>query len=157
MITSATAPPPCLPRSTSSTAPSSAAACPATPTRNSSNSSMLSSAPSGPARSSMRLPTTMPPTSIPRSNSGSPITRDGGSISPRPPPRGSTPSKASSRSSPAGVSDAASSNPSPISRTPSAAISTSTTNPQNPSSGPNPPTPSSPNSAACLYLLNESV
>jgi transposase len=70
---------------------------------------------------------------------------------------GSTPSKASSQSSPADKSDVASSNLSPTSKTPSAATSESTTNPQNHSSGPNQPTPSSPNSADCLYLLNESV
>src|SRR6266851_9518172 len=157
MIISATAPPPCLPRSTSSTAPWSAAVCRATPTRNSSSSSMLSSVPSGPARSSMPSPTTTPRTSIHPSNSGSPTTRDGSSISPRPPPPGSTPSRASSQLSPAGASDAASSNLSPTSRTPSAAIFASTTGPQNPSSGPNQPTPSSPNLPACLYLPNESV
>ena len=84
----------------------------------------------GPARSSTPSPTTTPPTSIPRSRSGSPIIRAGSSISPPPPHPGSTPSKASSPSSPADASDAASSNPSPTSKTPSAATSASTTDPQ---------------------------
>jgi hypothetical protein len=50
------------------------------------------------------------PKSLPRrkpgSSSGSPIIRAGCSISPRPPHPGSTPSKVSSRPSPAGASDA---------------------------------------------------
>ncbi len=90
-------------------------------------------------------------------SSGSPIIRAECSISPRPPHPGSTPSRASFQSSPAGKSGAASSNLSPTSKRPSAATSESTTDPQNHSSGPNQPTPSSPTSHACLYLLNESV
>ena len=110
-----------------------------------------------PGRISMPSPITTPPTSIPRSSGGSPITRAGSSISPQLQHPGSTPSKASSQSSPADKSDVASSNLSPTSKMPSAATSESTTNPQDHSSGPSQPTPSSPNSADCLYLLNESV
>ena len=65
---------------------------------------------------------TTPPTSIPRSWNGWPIIRDGSSISHRPRPPGSTPSRASSRSSPAASSGAACSSPWPTSRTPSPAI-----------------------------------
>jgi len=93
----------------------------------------------------------------PKSDSGSPIIRDGCFISPRPPHPGSTPSKASSRSSPADKSGVASSNPLPTWKTQLAATSASTTDPQNRSSGPNQPTPSSPSSLACLHPLNESV
>src|ERR1700737_50196 len=129
--TSVTAPPPCLPPSTSSTAPWSAAACPATPTRSSSSSSTPSSALSGLAGLSMPSPTTTPPTSIPRSSGGSPIPRAGSSISPQRQHPGSTPSKASSQSSPADKSDVASSNLSPTSKTPSAATSETQPNPKN--------------------------
>ena len=69
---------------------------------------------------------------------------------------GSTPSRASSRPSPAGVSGGASSSPCSTSRTPSPATSASTTGRPSPSSGPSPPTLSSPSSPGSLYLLNES-
>jgi Homeodomain-like domain/DDE superfamily endonuclease len=91
------------------------------------------------------------------SKPGSPGTRAGASTSPRNPVPGSTPSKASSPNSPASASSAASSDPSSTCRPPSTAISTSTTMTPSPSCGPNPPMPSSPSSAACLYLLFESV
>lgn len=68
-----------------------------------------------------------------------------------------TPSKAFPPPSPAGASGAASSNPLPISRTPSPAMSASTIRPQNSSRGPNLQMPVSPNSPDCLYLPNESV
>src|ERR1700677_414456 len=150
MIISVTARPRCSPPSTSSTEPSSAAVCRPTPIRNSSRFSMPSSVPSQLERSSTPSPTTMPPTNIPRSFDGSPIIPVGPSISPQPPLPGSTLSKASSPSSPAGASDAASSHPSPISRRLSAAISSSTTDHQSHSSGQNPPKQSSISSTHCL-------
>jgi hypothetical protein len=54
-------------------------------------SSMPSSAPCRPEKSSTPSSTTMPPTNSPMSSNGSPIIRAGRSISPRPWPRGSTP------------------------------------------------------------------
>ena len=88
---------------------------------------------------------------------GSPTIRVGSSTSHRLRPPDSTPSKASSRSSPGIASGAAPSNPSPTCRTSSSDTSANTTKRPNPSSGPNPPTPSSPSSPDCLYPPNESV
>ncbi len=70
---------------------------------------------------------------------------------------GSTPSRASSQSSPEGASVAASSNPSPNWKMPSAATSAITTVTPSPLSGRNPPKKFSANSSACLHHLNESV
>jgi transposase len=79
------------------------------------------------------------------------------SISPRPRPRGSTPSRASSRPSHAARSDAEPSIPSTICRTRSHATLTPTTAIVGPSHGPPPPKRSSKNSLRSLYLLSESV
>ena len=95
---------------------------------------------------------TMPPTSSPRSSSGSSAIRVGCSTSRPLPVPGSTPWRASSPHSPDGASDAVPSTPSPISRPPSTATSPSTTTTPNPSSGPNPLKPSSQKQNKCLYL-----
>jgi hypothetical protein len=94
---------------------------------------------------------------IRRASNGSPIIRAGHSISPRPRPRGSTPSRASSRPSHAARSDAEPSIPSTICRTRSHATSTPATAIVGPSHGPLPPKRSSQNSLRSLYLLSESV
>jgi transposase len=93
----------------------------------------------------------------PKCGSGWPIIRAGSSTSHPPRRRGSTPSRASSRPSPAGASGAAFSSPSRICRTPSPATSASTTRLPGHSSGPSPPTPSSASWPGSLYLLIESV
>src|SRR5712691_2511950 len=84
----------------------------------------------------MSLSTTMPPTSIPRSSSGSKNIDGLSSTSPRHPPPGSTLSKASLPISQRSVSSAASSDPCGNSKMPSTASSTTPTQTQNPSSGP---------------------
>jgi hypothetical protein len=78
-------------------------------------------------------------------------------VSPRPRPRGSTPSRASSRRSRDGASGAATSSRSSTSRPRSSAISPSTMTVRVPSSGRSPPRSSSTKSTATLNHLNESV
>jgi hypothetical protein len=120
------------------------------------NSSTPSSVPSSLANWSTLSPTTTPPTNIPRSSSGSPSIRAGSFISPLPRHPGSTPSRASSQSSPEGASGAACSPPSLTSKMRSGPISNNTTVTPNPSFGPSRQTSSSPNSADCLHPPNES-
>lgn len=104
-----------------------------------------------------KLSTITPPTSTPRSRNGWPIT-PAGSFTSRPHPRpGSTPSRASFPSSHDGASVAASSDPSPNSKMPSAATSAITTATPSPLSGRKPPKKFATNSIACLHHLNESV
>lgn len=82
---------------------------------------------------------------------------DGRSISRPPQRRGSTPSKDFSRSSPAAKSADPSSNPSPISKTPSSATSRRTTRIPSHSSGPQPQPQSSKSSLRSLNHPNESI
>ena len=128
-------------------------------TRSSSASSPPSSAPSRPARSSTPSLDNYATHKHPEGPAnGSPIIRAGRSISRRLPPRGSTPSRASSPPSPAGKSAAAPSHPSPTSQD---AIARYIARPQqrspSPSSGPSPPRPSSTSSPTSLYLPSKSV
>src|SRR5215212_4775214 len=105
----------------------------------------MSSSPECPRKKpSMSSSTTMPPTSIPTSCSGS--TNIGGlsSTSPRRQPPGSMPSSASLPSSERSVLSAAYSDPCGNSKMPSTASSTTPTQTQNPSSGPRTRTKSSP-------------
>src|SRR6266403_2673319 len=95
-------------------------------------------------RRSMSLSTTMPPTSIPTSSSGSKDIGGLSSTSPRHPPPGSTPLRASLPSSQRSVSSAAYSDPYRNSKMPSTASSTTPTQTQNLLSGPRIPTRSSP-------------
>ena len=86
-----------------------------------------------------------------------PSSGDGRSTSRRPPRRGSMPSKGSSRPSRGAKSDATSSNPSPISKTRSAATSRRTTKRPGPSFGPHRLPRSSKSPPKSVNHLNESV
>ena len=123
-------------------------------TRNSFASSTPSSAPSRPEKSSMPSLTTTPPTNSPTSSNGWPIIRAGRSISRRPRPRGSTPSRASSPPFRAAEYAAEPSHPSETCKMRSTATSTPTTPIVGRSYGQRPPKPSSKNSLRSVYLLS---
>ena len=144
--TSVTAPPPCSPPSTCSTARSSPNANRAIVIRSSSPSCVTSRPMCRPNSTSISSSTTTPPTSIPRSKLGSPAVRVGTFTSRPPMPPGSTRSNVSSPSSPNAPSVVAPSSPPPTSSKKSIASSELTMQIHGPSSGPLLLTPFSRNS-----------
>jgi putative transposase len=119
---------------------------PAIVIRSSSPSCVTSRPACRPSSTSISSSTTTPPTSIPRSELGSPAARVGTFTSRPPTPRGSTKSNASSPSSPNAPSAGALSTPPQTSSKKSTASFAITTQTQGPSRGPPVPTPSSRNS-----------